>query len=157
MSKYKAGAHSAHALRCASAHLTRRHACRDKREKALALLLKVKDTIPDKHEMDRETFRRVIRSEQVWERRFQHVLDSLREVARLLLILLAMGWMFSWQEGWNFSDSVYFVFTTASTIGFGDFGNFYNETKATEEECAKHGVCTFVGCPVNASNSTECL
>ena len=141
------------------------------------LLLNVKDSILGTHEMDRETFRQVIRSEQVWEQWVQLIWDTVWEFVWLLIIIVITGWMFSWQEGWNIANSVYFVFTTASTIGFGDFKNFYksNITNGTKKECETHGTCTFhehtitssprVGRPgcsdaqslLNTSNFTECL
>ena len=38
-----------------------------------------------------------------------------------LLFVFAPAVVFTWLEGWNYRESVYYAFITLSTIGFGDF------------------------------------
>ena len=38
----------------------------------------------------------------------------------LLLLVVALGCVIGWIEGWRVSDSLYFSFVTALTIGYGD-------------------------------------
>ena len=39
----------------------------------------------------------------------------------LLLLIIVMGALVGWLEGWSVQDSIYFAFVTALTIGYGDF------------------------------------
>ena len=110
--------------------------------------------------MDRETFRNVIRNFQVRQQLGKELCKTVWELISLTLILIFTGLMFSFQEGWNVVDSIYFVFVTASVIGFGDFGDFYpaaHKVNVTREDCELYGKCLFESlCESNASNSTQC-
>ena len=117
----------------------------------------MKNAIQPNDEMDRETFRNVIRRRQVNQRLGQQLMHSLKEFGILILMVILMGVMFEWQEDWKLLDSVYFVFTTASTIGFGDFSKFYPvmdpSKNVSSEECEKYR------CEpewINVSNSMVC-
>ena len=39
----------------------------------------------------------------------------------LLFLIIVLGAVVGWLEGWSVQDSIYFAFVTALTIGYGDF------------------------------------
>jgi hypothetical protein len=41
-------------------------------------------------------------------------------VSGLLLVMLALGMVIAWREGWRVADGLYFAFVSGLTIGYGD-------------------------------------
>ena len=39
----------------------------------------------------------------------------------LLLVMVLLGLVIGWREGWSVGESVYFAFVSGLTIGYGDF------------------------------------
>lgn len=39
----------------------------------------------------------------------------------LALVIIGLGRIVGWMEGWSWIDSVYYAFITATTVGYGDF------------------------------------
>ncbi|XP_070582314.1 TWiK family of potassium channels protein 18-like [Ptychodera flava] len=67
-------------------------------------------------------------------------------VTILLLLYLAAGsLMYSFKNGWSFVDSLYFVFVTLSTIGFGDIIPKHRDDGSMQFTAALAFLYTFVG------------
>jgi len=48
----------------------------------------------------------------------------------LLGLMIALGLVIGWREGWSVQDSIYFAFVSGLTIGYGDFAPKFLLTRA---------------------------
>lgn len=71
---------------------------------------------------------------EFWKRQHHRSdnLGSLDLARQLILLVIAnitfmclSGFLFTYLEGWEFLDSIYFIAVVVTTIGFGDFGELY--------------------------------
>jgi voltage-gated potassium channel len=49
------------------------------------------------------------------------LLDAVPVLFPLVLLIVAMAILIGRREGWSLSDSIYYGFVTATTVGYGDF------------------------------------
>jgi voltage-gated potassium channel len=49
------------------------------------------------------------------------LLDAAPVLVPLVLLIVAMAILIGRREGWSLSDSIYYGFVTATTVGYGDF------------------------------------
>lgn len=67
-----------------------------------------------------------------------------RAIVLWVVLLNIAGFIFAFSENWLIWDGVWFAFTTMTTIGYGDMGNFYKSAKlpnATAAQCAEDWKC----------------
>jgi hypothetical protein len=58
----------------------------------------------------------------------------------LLAIMVALGMVIAWREGWHFGDGLYFAFVSGLTIGYGDLVPKHPMSRALAIVIGAHGI-----------------